>query len=50
MDAREIAWQVLNQGCLEKEYANLALRKVKLQGADMAFVTQVVYGTLQHYR
>lgn len=50
MDAREIAWQVLNQVCLEKEYANLALRKVKLQGADMAFVTQVVYGTLQHYR
>lgn len=50
MDVREIAWQVLNQVCLEKEYANLALRKVKLQGADMAFVTQVVYGTLQHYR
>lgn len=50
MNVRNEIWNVLNQVCIEKEYANLALRKLQLEPKDMGYLTNVVYGTLQNYR
>lgn len=52
MNVREKTWQLLCEICLDKQYSNLLLRHQlqDLQISDRAWITQVVYGTLQNYR
>lgn len=52
MKARFTAYKILKDVCLEKRYSNLALKEDMddLNALDKAFVTNIVYGTLQHYR
>lgn len=52
MNARELAYELLQAICIEKTYSNLLLRK-RLDEAgekNKGFVTQLVYGTLQNDR
>lgn len=46
MNAREQAYKILCEVCINKAYANLYLRNVK---KDINYITKVVYGTLQHH-
>ncbi len=52
MNAREIAFSMLNDICLHNTYSNLLLRKElnKAKEQDKGLITQIVYGTLQNYR
>lgn len=52
MKARECAWKYLCDICIHEKYSNLVLRQgmKDLTKQDKAFVTQIVYGTLQNYR
>jgi len=49
---RTTAYEILTAVMLDRQYANLLLRKKlsHLSPKDKALVTQIVYGTLQHYR
>lgn len=46
LSAREQAYNILCEVCINKVYANLYLRNVK---KDINYTTKVVYGTLQHH-
>lgn len=52
MQAREYAWKYLCEICIQGKYSNLVLRQGmnNLSSQDKAFITQIVYGTLQNYR
>lgn len=52
MKARNIAYKILKDVCLDKRYSNLALKEDmdELNALDKGLVTNIVYGTLQHYR
>lgn len=52
MTAREQAFSILKDICINKRYSNLALKE-DLDGfsdVDKGLITNIVYGTLQHYR
>lgn len=52
MNARNMAFKMLREICLEGKYSNLLLRKEldRAEVKDKGFITQLVYGTLQNYR
>lgn len=52
MKARECAYQILKSICMEKRYSNIALKEdlVGFSDIDKAFITNIVYGTLQRCR
>jgi 16S rRNA (cytosine967-C5)-methyltransferase len=49
---RKLAYEILVAVIIDRQYANLLLRKRinHLSLKDRALITQIVYGTLQHYR
>lgn len=51
MNARKKAYQILCDVVIEKQYSNLALKKgIKAFDAkDKAFISNIVYGTIQNY-
>ncbi|NBK96901.1 MAG: 16S rRNA (cytosine(967)-C(5))-methyltransferase RsmB [Erysipelotrichia bacterium] len=52
MKARYAAFNILKDICLEKRYSNLALKEDldAFSDVDKGLITNIVYGTLQHYR
>lgn len=52
MKARLKAYHILKDICMEKRYSNLALKEEldAFSDVDKGFITNIVYGTLQHYR
>ncbi len=52
MTAREKAFYILKDICLDKRYSNLALKEEldAFSDVDKGLITNIVYGTLQHYR
>lgn len=52
MKARQAAFNILKDICLEKRYSNLALKEDldNFSEVDKGLITNIVYGTLQHYR
>lgn len=52
MKARQAAFNILKDICLEKRYINLALKEDldNFSEVDKGLITNIVYGTLQHYR
>ena len=52
MNTREKAFSILKDICINKRYSNLALKE-ELDGfsdVDKGLITNIVYGTLQHFR
>lgn len=52
MKARHKSFLLLKDICLDKRYSNLALKEEldDFSDVDKRFITNIVYGTLQHYR
>ncbi len=52
MKVREVAYKVLCDVMIKKEYANINMRDIGivLSEADQGLLTQIVYGTLRNYR
>lgn len=52
MNARYKTFVLLKDICLNKRYSNLALKEEldEFSDVDKRFITNIVYGTLQHYR
>lgn len=52
MKARQAAFNILKDICINKRYSNLALKEDldEYKEVDKGLITNIVYGTLQHYR
>ena len=49
MKEREAIVRILEHVLYDHAYASLSLKQLKIEGS-IGFVTEVVYGTLRHYK